>query len=132
MLAPKNMLIPSENIDCVNEIKADRLLLIKVGSVRKNYSNLIRNNFGLGSIGMEFIEKTSAGFKLNNHLGQSCYLDYNLYIEYYKNDFYITEISAKSDCLGEGTKQKSIKYKLSDYNLSYYNRGVIDSLLISG
>lgn len=130
VLSPKNMTIPSENQVCLNEEKGNRLLLIKIKDVCKIYKNVINNDFSSGTTGIELIEKTENGFKLQRHLGQSCFFDYEVYINYIKNDYYITQIVLRSGCPGDNDVEKKYEYVDCKFPLIDYRRTIIDSLRI--
>ncbi len=122
ILAPKNMLIPSENLECSKEEKSDRLLLISMGKVRKVYDNVICNDFGNATVGIENIEPIKSGFKLTNHIGQACFLDYEIHVKYYEKEFYIEKITSISNCPGGAEKVLNKNYKQEEFNLAEYDR----------
>jgi hypothetical protein len=122
-------LLPNENLDDIVEDKNNRLLLIKLKNKLYVYDNIISNEWGLGSTGAESVEKSEEGFKLTNHLGQACFFDYEIYIDFINNNFFISKVSTRSGCPGEKEKNNTITYEKGKYNLSNYNRLVIDSLM---
>ena len=128
ILSPKNMIIPSENIMCKDEKISNRILLVNKKGSKLIFKNVIRNKFGSGTIGSEFIEKTDNGFKLAYHLGQACFFDYDINIIHFENNLFISSIKLRSGCPGEKEKIKLIKFSKKDFPLSSYKRTIIDSL----
>jgi hypothetical protein len=120
--------IPANDV-CDSVEQTDRLLFIVVDGETFVYPNVIRNELGIAALGTEqIISNNGAGFALTYHMGQACFFEYDIHVGYDDEAFYVRQISLRSACPGDETKEKHYNFTDKKFLLTQYTRSMIDSL----
>ena len=130
ILNPKNR-VPNVAMVCAGEKKPDRVLLLSIGEDRYVFDNVVRNELGPATLGVEHINEYKGGFNLSYRMGQACYLTYDININYLHKEFYIHDITLRrGGCPGDIEQVKTYDYSSDKLRLRDYKRSMTDSLIL--